>query len=743
MNDFFPIIIVLLGLLAAGLALRLWPTGEETTHRSFKLSFPRSLDADHVQGFVRSLSALRGPWWRRALGPRPTVTFETESDPNRIQHRVVVSPNNADAVTSQLRAIPRLRLLEHDAARDSQITHGVELRLTNERASLRVDEPGFIAGALLASLRPLDRGERVLMQIVASPTSRRLPRRPQGLTSKHKRRPEMTPEQYRALRDKLSGALFSATIRIGVRAATGQRRRHLLARSTGILSVVSSPHARLRRRVLPATTVARRMRRARGSVLSAPSLLNERELAALLAWPQGEVTVAGVDQGSSPQLPPDPQIPSANCRVLGHSTFPGSERALGITDEASLSHVLVTGPTGTGKSTLLLNLITQDMQRGAGVAVFDPKGDLVRDALARVPAFRVDDVIVIDPSDSHVVGFNFLSGSDNAPEFVADAMVAILKRLYASSWGPRTEDIIRATFLTLAREPGMTLAEAPLLLTDAAFRRRLVGRIDDPVGLEAFWGWYEALSDGERAHAIAPTLNKIRALVLRTSLRHIVGQATSGFDMETVIAERRILLVSLAKGTLGEDASALLGSLLLARLWQAVQSRISVASTARAPFFAFLDEFQNYLQLPLSVGDALAEARSYGLGLTLAHQNLGQLGYELRQVVLANARTKVMFQPTADDAATFARELAPLVTPEDLRNLGPREVVISPLVGARVVAPTTAVTNPPAPASGNGPEALAASRKRYARPRSDVEAEIRARHGDRAGHGPIARIRRA
>ncbi|WP_462189235.1 type IV secretion system DNA-binding domain-containing protein, partial [Frankia sp. CcWB2] len=282
--------------------------------------------------------------------------------------------------------------------------------------------------------------------------------------------------------------------------------------------------------------------------------------------------------------------------------------------------------------------------------------------------------------------------------------------------------------ITLASEPGMTLTEVPLILTDANFRRRLVAKVDDPVALGPFWAAYEAMSDAERAQAIGPVMNKLRAFLLRRRVRNVLGQAQPRLDLAEALAQRRIVLVPLTKGVLGEEAAALVGSLVVARVWQAVQARAAVAADRRPTTFFYIDEFQDFLNLPMGVADVLAQARGLGLGMTLAHQHLGQLSADLREAVLANARSRVIFQAAASDAGRLAKELAPHLGAADLQGLGAYEVVVSLSAGARVAPPATGVTLLPPPATGQANIVRAASRDRFGRDRDEVEAAIRARH---------------
>jgi hypothetical protein len=477
-------------------------------------------------------------------------------------------------------------------------------------------------------------------------------------------------------------------------------------------------------------------------LITYPAHLNALELTGLVAFPLGPSPLPGLLLGGSRHLAPASTIPMAG-RVIARSNYPGAERPMAISPTDSLQHLHVIGPTGVGKSTLLLNLIVGDIAAGRGVVVLDPKGDLVTDVLDRIPAERVADVVLVDPTDDgRPVGLNPLAGALANPELVVEQVVGLFHQLYRAFWGPRTDDILRSALLTLVADPSLTLCEVPLLLTDPAVRRRLTGRLDDPVALGPFWAWYEAMSDAERAAAVGPVLNKLRAFLLRRRIRNVIGQPEPAFSLDHALVDGQIVLVSLAKGLLGEEAAALVGSLFVAQLWQAVQRRATQPASDRPPVFAFIDEMQDYLNLPTSIGDLLAQARGLGLGLTLAHQHLGQLPPALRQAVLANARSRVIFQTAADDARALARELAPHLEAADLRGLAAREVVVTLATGAQMSPPATGRTLPPPPPTGQAAVVRAASRLRYGRDQADIEAALRARHLAPVGAPGVGRTRR-
>lgn len=742
-----PIVLTAVGLGLTGLALAVRGSGSHDL-RAVRLTFPRDTRPEQVVTFARSLSGLLPPWWRRWLGT-PAVIFEVAADERGIVHRLLVPAGEAGYVLAQLQAaVPGTRV-EPEEPTPIEVRAATELRVSSAQVPLRTDQPEATVAGLLATLQPRRAGELCVIQWVLAPA-------PSGRCSGFVPLPSVLAElslaggrvqatvpveQARAEREKRSEPEVHAVCRLGVRAASPEREARVLRRMIGAFHAGNAPGVSFRVRWLPARLIARRIAQRRQGGWT--SLLNAKEVAGFLGIPIGDPQLPGLTLGGARQLAPPSELPRRG-RVLGRSTFPGAERRLALSVDDSLRHLHVVGPTGVGKSTLLLNLIAGDMATGRGVVVVDPKGDLVADVLERVPRHRVGDVILLDPTDvERPVGFNLLAGASEAPELVVDQVVSVFHHLFSAFWGPRTDDILRAALLTLAAEPGMTLVEVPQLLTDEAFRRRMVAAVDDPVALEPFWAWYEAMSPAERAQAIGPVLNKLRTFLLRRRLRNVIGQAESTFELEAVLRDRKILLVSLSKGLLGEDAAALLGSAVLARLWQAVQGRAALPPSARTPVFCHIDEFQDYLNLPTSLADVLAQARAYGFGLSLSHQHLGQLPPLVRTAVLANARTKVVFQTAASDAAVLAREFTPYLSAADLQALGPFEAVVAAAAGNRVLPPASMVTLPPGEPTGCAATARALSRQRYGRDRAEVERAMRERLNRHPTAGAVGRRRRS
>lgn len=458
-------------------------------------------------------------------------------------------------------------------------------------------------------------------------------------------------------------------------------------------------------------------------------ILSTEELAAL--WHLPEPVPHHVEAIRSPKLPPPAGVSGAG-RVLGVTNYPGQEQPVALSVEDSRRHLHVLGPTGTGKTTLLLNLALQDIEAGRGVGIIDPKGDLVEGVLERFPRKRIGDVVLITPEEADVsLGLNPLEWQrEDERELIAEEVLSIFKRIYERHWGMRTDDILKAALHTLLRRPDATLCEIPILLSDRDFRSRAIQELDDPIGLASFWRWFEALSDAQRTEAIGPVLNKLRDFLVRPRIRRLLCQKRSTIDLQAILDRGGILLANLSTGRWGDQTAALLGSFLVAKTWQAVRRRAFVPEAERRDFFLYVDEFQQFLGIAGPFADTLAQARSFHLSLTLANQHLGQLPRDLVEAITSNARSRVAFQCGQDDARYLAREFQPLDA-QALQALPRFEMAVRLSVGGETSRPFTARTvAPPPPTDPSIAEQVAsASRARFGRLAKVIDEELVERLG--------------
>ncbi|MGC5332819.1 type IV secretory system conjugative DNA transfer family protein [Micromonospora sp. DT62] len=449
---------------------------------------------------------------------------------------------------------------------------------------------------------------------------------------------------------------------------------------------------RLRRMKMPqpvAALAGRRLRR--GFLATVP------ELAAMAALPQ-DLAVPGLDRARAKAVPAPVQVPSGGrgVKVLGRSQLGHSSVGLKVTD--ARQHVHVVGKTGVGKSTMLLNMILGDIKAGRGTVVIDPRGDLITDILDRLPASYAQRIAIIDPDQENPACFNPLDdGGDR--HLAVDNLVGIFAKIFQGQWGPRMDDTMRVACLTLMRHAKPTLSLVPSLLQDREFRGRFTHGLDDPDGLGGFWLWYDGINEQFRGQVIAPVLARLRAFLLRDFVKSVIGNAHSSFDMGKIL-DGGVLLCRLPKGILGEETSRILGSLIVARVWQAAIARATVPEDQRKDACLYVDECQNFLTLPGSVGDMLAEARGFRLGLVLAHQDLAQLPHDVAAAVSANARSKLFFTVDPADARELSRHTRPELDEHDLAHLDVYTAAARLLVGNRELPAFTFITNPPTPVVG-------------------------------------------
>ncbi|MEV7230884.1 type IV secretion system DNA-binding domain-containing protein [Polymorphospora sp. NPDC051019] len=515
------------------------------------------------------------------------------------------------------------------------------------------------------------------------------------------RPPVGDPERERDARaavDKLaSGQLWESSIRYGIahtnprKAGEDTLRARLRTLAHGAASAYGLYTARQR---LRRVRLARAAAVLAGRPLRSGYLLSVAELAAVAALPT-DLAVPGLVRARARPMPAPVEAPSGGRGVkqLGRAQIGGHTVALPVVDARQHLHVL--GSTGVGKSTFLVNLILDDVAARRGVVVIDPKGDLVTDVLDRLDPKVADRVVLIDPDQAQGGYFNPLSGDDH--DLAVDNVVSIFSKIFQRHWGPRIDDTLRVACLTLMRKANATLALVPPLLNDKQFRTAFTQDLDDPEGLLGYWTWYESMPPPVRAQVIGPVMARLRAFLLRDFPRRTLGTPRSSFDMETLLNTGGILLARLPKGQLGEDTSRLMGSFVLARAWQAATARAKLPEDKRRDCTVYIDECHNFLNLPGSVDDMLAEARGYRMSLVLAHQDLAQLPRPTQLALSANARNKITFNVAPEDAHQMARHMFPELSEHDLSHLDAYQAAARLVINNRETAAFTLRARPPRP----------------------------------------------
>lgn len=687
-----------------------------------ELHFPRPMDVAQAVEKIQTLTT--DPF-------SPLVVLEARGSAGAVPFLVGCEQPAVTRVVSALGAVavglsmPRTPVL---AAR--------KLQVTNRQRALNTEALAATAPAILSALAACENGEELILQVVLGP-------RLSGLVVPNDAtRPvpvhrllvgggtRMDAESRTALVKKVCEPGFAAVVRIGVSAKTPTRRQALVMGLLGGLRRLQSPGVA----IFLANEKPERFDAAKAP-WRWPLRLNVSEVAALSALPVGNELPGLPSLHPFPKAPVvGPFLPSAHRIVVAKVTTLG---VTGLPDQhgrpttpyltrstdALVRHTHVIGPTGVGKSVLLANMTLADIGAGRGAVVIEPKGDLIDDILARVPEHRRDDVVVLDPSCENVVGLNPLAGT-GSPELRADMVMSIFADIYAEALGVRSTDILHASLLTLLRGKRPTLMQVPRLLTDPGFRASLVAKVAGDPALGPFWAWYDSLAPTQQMTVIAPLMNKWRGVVMKSSVRAVLGQVEPKFDIRDVFRANKILLVPLPVATLGAEGSALLGSLVVSQLWDAARERATVPMNLRKPVSIVLDECQQFMRLPTDLADALATSRGYGVGWTLAHQYLSQLPPAMRSAALTNCRSRIVFQTTRDDAKVFAAETGDDLEPGDFTSLPAFHVYASMVEQGSVQPYASGATLPLAKPSTDGSALRRASGERYGRPVAEVEAEF-------------------
>ena len=624
---------------------------------------------------------------RLAIDPHADdIVFETHADSSGIRHLIGATGPQIPGIRRAFEELIPGTLLTGLGTfiRPSQHIAG-RIAFLPASLPLSTSEPSRIARGIYTMLSTKFRaGEAVLLQIGLGrgQAPRQLPRRvgdPQQTWPWQEllgTRQDADPEVRRLLKDRASQFSVECFIRIGAMSPDRSRRERFATELQHALAMATGPGTRL--------TLVREPIKAINAPTSTPkyrSRMSLTDLVSVSGLPFGEARLPGMPS-LHPKTVRAAQTVETKERRFAVSAAPGDDRALGLRAEDGLFHGLAIGPTGSGKSTTLASITVADIQADFGVAVIDPKAELAEVLAARTPHERIDDVVWIDPSDERPIGFNPLDSEGRDPDVVADGVLSVFAKSFAEGWGPRTADIFSASLRTLTRgatpKDPTTLIDLPKLWTDRAFRKKLLGRIGDDIGLVSFWSAYDSLSPAAQANWIASPMNKLRSILLRPAAVKILGQAKPAFRMRDTFAQNKILLVSLNEGIIGPLTAELIGGLVVAELWQAAQERAKENPKTRRPAFVTLDEADRFMALPVSIADALARSRSLGVGWMLAVQHFQQLPTAMQSAVRSNARTKIAWAMSDEDARVFAR-MAPGLSDEDFMQL-PRFHVYANLV---------------------------------------------------------------
>ena len=661
-----------------------------------------------------------------ALSPRGAVIWEVHSRNGKVRYLLGAAKRYIRNIEEAIKAHGDIQFHEVGAEKRIAVTAARQLKISRPILSLKTDITQAVIRAGLAALTEDKSGTEIVIQVVLGRAYAPSPV-PANLADPNATWLQIllgdvqkaTAESRKTIKEKSEQHTFQATIRIGT---TGENT------SLRIRSIISAF------KVLEAAGVRIREEDSKPSDLNAahvpwhfPLQLSVKELANFLLLPAGEEELPGTP-GLHPKLTLPPNwyknpTNQKNDRSFAVSMNATNPKRLSISPRDSLEHCHLIGPTGSGKSTAMLHLILSDINAGRSVLVLDPKTDLVNEVLMRIPEERIDDVVIIDPSDSCPCGFNPLAFKDYGnPSLIADAVLSVLKEIFSDCWGIYTQDVLTAALLTLVGVEDATLLWLLPLLTDENFRRRITSKVKDRMALRPFWEQFEALRDTEKKQQISPVLNKLRQLTLRPGLRNVLGQAKPKFSLMDLFYKRKVVLVPLNKGLTGGESARLLGSLIVGLTWTLALSRAGIPAEKRHIVEIYIDELQDYLSLPTDLSDALAQARGLGVGLTLAHQYRDQLPINIRSGIDANARNKIVFGLSSKDAKDMAA-MAPELTAEDFMTLPRYQIYTSFQSNGRNTGWIQGKTLSPPPALRNAADLKANCQAIYGIPAEQIEEE--------------------
>ncbi len=531
-----------------------------------------------------------------------------------------------------------------------------------------------------------------------------------------------------AIAQKLNQPSFQISIRIAVQTTNEQRNEQILESLT---TAFSSIHSQTNSFVFKKPMFGKD-KLTEKIITRTPDFKHQYvsldELATLFHLPNQQLsTIKNIAWGKNLLGEPPENLPiftknmteeeKNDINLFARTEFKNQNQIFGIKNEDRRRHMYVIGKSGTGKSTLLANMIINDLKHDEGLAVIDPHGDLIETVLDYIPSNRINDTIMFDPTDPEaVVRMNlFEGGSVVHRELIASGIIGIFQKMYAYSWGPRLEYILRNTLLTLLSQRAK-LEDILRMLTDKKYRKKVIASLDDEV-LKNFWvAEFEEMHDRQRTEAISPILNKVGQFVTSPLVRNVVNAQTSSFDIENVMDKGKILLVNLSQGKLGEDNTALLGAMLITKIQLAAMNRVYTPEKERRDFYLYIDEFQNFATN--SFIKILSEARKYRLNLVLANQYMAQIPDDVKAAIFGNAGTMASFILGADDAEYMHKEFGGKYTHEDLVSLGRYQIVTKLMIDNRMSHPFPANTLPLASSKNkNREKVLRVSRERYAKKR--------------------------
>lgn len=768
---FLLVVVVIVGLVLGGIAA--WKVGvmwykwrkrEKASLDSvlLQVALPRDneIKIDAAEQMFASLASLsKGSRFK----PRQHVSFEIVGKPGDIRFYVHVPNKLRDLVEKQINGTypdADVAIVDENDPKQKGVV-GNEYNIFSEDgkvafASLSLKKNNYdpikvykdmsVDGMALitAILGKMQQGEGAAIQILLSPAGdkwKKAGRKHLGEVKKNESNPEkasysVDPKELEAIENKLGKPGFDALIRVVVSSSTKEAAdAHLdnIVSALGTFNGVNSfQKNKLRFKGLFMKDFIYRYWPLRGLT----NVMTSEELATIFHFPNKSITTPGIFWLNSKRAPAPANIATEGL-YIGKSTFRGMTKPVYIGKGDRQRHMYVIGKTGTGKSEFLKDMILQDIRNGEGLCVVDPHGDLVEGILPLVPPERAEDVIVFDPSDTQrPMGINIMEAyTEEQKHYMVSSIIGLFYKLYDPNQtgivGPRLEHGIRNAMLTVMCEPGSTFIEVQRALTDTAFVQAILPKVTDPIVRRYWTDQIAQTNDFHKSEVLDYIVSKFGRFITNKLMRNIIGQSKSSFDFRKIMDDRKILLINLSKGKIGEENSNFLGLILIPKILVAAMSRQDIPQEQRKDFFLYVDEFQNFATPDFAV--ILSEARKYRLNLVVANQFTGQMQEEVKNAVFGNVGTIASFRVGVQDANYLQHEFQPTFNEADLINIDRFNAYVRTLVNGEPVPPfsvdlTRDMTAEKAMENQRVSELIKElSRLKYAKDIKQVEAEIQTR----------------
>jgi hypothetical protein len=693
-------------------------------------SLPANLNItrDAFEHFLSSISLCREPIAFELLGTSATIITQfaaAASDARVIQRQL--QAHFPDAAFVPKEGMLETAWREAGEAETAVVEFGLAREFMHLLATRTLDP--FVS--LTGTLAELEAGELGLFQVLFQPARNAWAESIMCAVTDAEGEPLFvnTPELFAASREKVSRPLYAAVVRIATRAEDFSRAWDITRDMAAALGVFTQPNGN---ELIPLTNdeypyeahiddVIRRQSHRSGMLLTSDELTGFVHLPSVAV--RSLKLVRQLTKTKAARAIAQPIVGL----LLGHNTHTGKTCEIRLTPEQRVRHMHVLGASGTGKSTLLFNLIRQDIEHGEGIALLDPHGDLVDRVLGIIPSHRVADVVLVDPSDEEFsIGFNILSAhSDLEKNLLASDLVSVFQRL-STSWGDQMGSVLNNAILAfLESSQGGTLSDLRRFLLEPAYRNQFLETVRDP---DVVYYWRKGFSQLSGNKSIGPVLTRLETFLSPKAIRYMVSQRANKLDFASILDTGKIFLARLAQGTIGKENAYLLGTLLVAKFQQLAMSRQRVSEAHRRDFWLYIDEFHNFITP--SMAEILTGARKYRIGLVLAHQELRQLqrDSDVASAVMSNSYTRVVFRVGDADARALEGGFSSFEA-RDLQNLGTGEAICRversdfdfnlkvPMPDDLDLAEAAAIHE----------RVIAASRQTYATPRLQVETELYAK----------------